>query len=70
MFLDTSPVPAPVAGGMRENLFRRHMGAKVNGKAVRSDAGSAEGGVDLAFLCGQPVRQICFALWTDATSEV
>ena len=55
---------------MSENLFWRQMWAKVNGKAVSSDAGSAEGGVDPGLLYGRPVRQICFGLWTDATFEV
>lgn len=36
MLSDTSPVPAPVAGGMSENA-----------KAVSSGVGSAEGGVVL-----------------------
>lgn len=41
MLLETSRVPAPAAGGMGENLFWKQMWAKVNGKGVNSDAGSA-----------------------------
>lgn len=48
MLSDTSPVPAPVAGGMGENA-----------KAVSSDVGSAEGGVVL-----DPVDLDVAGLWS------